>query len=84
MLSAVDTIAKALIICKRGVQYNTRKLECAGYIIQKERWYNHQQLTNQYVFNPDMTEDRPDNENQAEICEQNIQREVSDPVFIEI
>lgn len=23
----------------------------AGYIIRKDRWYNHQQLSNQYVFN---------------------------------
>lgn len=48
---ALETIAKALNVCKRTVQYNMRKLENAGYIIRKDRWYNHQQLTNQYVFN---------------------------------
>ena len=48
---AVETIAKALNVCKRTVQYNMRKLERTGYIIRKDRWYNHQQLTNQYVFN---------------------------------
>ena len=54
---AVETIAKALNVCKRTVQYNMRKLENAGYIIRKDRWYNHQQLTNQYVFNLGITED---------------------------
>lgn len=55
---SVDTIAKALNVCRRTVQYNMRKLECAGYIIRKDRWYNHQQLTNQYVFNLGVTEDK--------------------------
>lgn len=54
---AVETIASALNVCKRTVQYNMRKLEKAGYIIRKDRWYNHQQLTNQYVFNLGVTED---------------------------
>ncbi len=56
---AVETIAKALNVCRRTVQYNMRKLEKAGYIIRKDRWYNHQQLSNQYVFNLDVTEDAP-------------------------
>lgn len=56
---AVETIAKALNVCRRTVQYNMRKLEKAGYIIRKDRWYNHQQLTNQYVFNLGVTEDAP-------------------------
>lgn len=56
---SVDTIAKALNVCRRTVQYNMRKLEKAGYIIRKDRWYNHQQLTNQYVFNLGETEDAP-------------------------
>lgn len=56
---AVDTIAKALNVCKRTVQYNMRKLESAGYIIRKDRWYNHQQLTNQYVFNLGIKDEMP-------------------------
>ena len=56
---AVETIAKALNVCKRTVQYNMRKLEKTGYIIRIDRWYNHQQLTNQYIFNLDVTEDQP-------------------------
>ncbi len=56
---AVETIAKALNVCRRTVQYNMRKLEKAGYIIRKDRWYNHQQLSNQYVFNLGVTEDAP-------------------------
>lgn len=48
---AVETIAKAMNVCKRTVQYNMRKLEAAGYIIRKDRYYNHQQLSNQYIFN---------------------------------
>lgn len=56
---AVETIAKALNVCRRTVQYNMRKLENAGYIIRKDRWYNHQQLTNQYVFNLGVMEDKP-------------------------
>lgn len=48
---AVETIAKALGCCIRTVQYNMRKLERAGYIIRKDRYYNHQQLSNQYIFN---------------------------------
>ena len=54
---AVDTIAKALGVCRRTVQYNMRKLEKAGYIIRKDRYYNHLQMTNQYVFNFGITED---------------------------
>lgn len=54
---AVETIAKAIGCCKRTVQYNMRKLEQKGYIIRKDRWYNHQQLSNQYVFNLGVTED---------------------------
>lgn len=54
---AVETIASALGVCKRTVQYNMRRLEKAGYIIRKDRWYNHQQLTNQYVFNLGVIED---------------------------
>ena len=54
---AVETIAKALNVCKRTVQYNMRKLERTGYIIRTDRWYNHQQLTNQYVFNLGVMED---------------------------
>lgn len=56
---AVDTIAAALSVCKRTVQYNMRKLEKAGYIIRKDRWYNHQQLSNQYIFNFGITQDTP-------------------------
>lgn len=48
---SVETIAKALNVCVRTVQYNMRKLEVAGYIIRKDRYYNHQQLSNQYIFN---------------------------------
>lgn len=57
---SVDTIARALNVCKRTVQYNMRKLEQAGYIIRESRWYNHQQLTNQYVFNFGVIEDNAD------------------------
>lgn len=57
---AVETIALALNVCKRTVQYNMRKLEKAGYIIRKDRWYNHQQLTNQYVFNLGIAEEIPE------------------------
>lgn len=56
---AVETIASALGVCRRTVQYNMRRLEKAGYIIRKDRWYNHQQLTNQYVFNLGVTEEIP-------------------------
>lgn len=56
---AVETIAKALGCCKRTVQYNMRKLERAGYVLRKDRWYNHQQLSNQYVFNFGVIEDAP-------------------------
>lgn len=55
---AVDTIAAALGCCRRTVQYNMRKLERAGYIIRKDRWYNHQQLSNQYCFAIGITEDK--------------------------
>lgn len=54
---SIDTIAKALNVCKRTVQYNMRKLEKAGYIMRKARFYNHQQLSNQYIFNLGVTED---------------------------
>lgn len=54
---SVETIAKALNVCKRTVQYNMRKLEAAGYIIRKDRYYNHQQLSNQYIFNFGVVED---------------------------
>lgn len=56
---SVDTIAKALGVCRRTVQYNMRKLERAGYIIRKDRYYNHVQSTNQYVFYFGITEDKP-------------------------
>lgn len=55
---AVDTIAKALGVCRRTVQYNMRKLEKAGYIIRKDRCYNHLQRTNQYIFYFGITEDK--------------------------
>lgn len=55
---AVDTIAAALGCCRRTVQYNMRKLEKAGYIIRKDRWYNHQQLSNQYCFAVGITEEK--------------------------
>ncbi len=48
---AVDTIASALSISKRTVQRHMRTLEQRGYIIRKSRYYNHEQLTNQYIFN---------------------------------
>ncbi len=54
---AVDTIAAALGCCRRTVQYNMRRLEKAGYVIRKDRWYNHQQLSNQYTFSFDVVED---------------------------
>lgn len=61
---AVETIAKAMNVCKRTVQYNMRKLEAAGYIIRKDRYYNHQQLSNQYIFNFGIVdEDNPTGEN---------------------
>lgn len=56
---SVDTMAKALGVCRRTVQYNMRKLERAGYIIRKDRYYNHVQSTNQYVFYFGITEDKP-------------------------
>ena len=56
---SVDTIAKALGVCRRTVQYNMRKLEKAGYIIRKDRYYNHLQMTNQYIFYFGITEDMP-------------------------
>ena len=52
---AVQTIARDLNVCKRTVQYNMRKLEKAGYVIRKERWYHHNQLTNEYMFNLGVT-----------------------------
>jgi DNA-binding MarR family transcriptional regulator len=80
---SVDTIAVALNVCKRTVQYNMRKLEKAGYIIRKDRWYNHQQLTNQYVFNLGVTEETKaaqccfkQNKEEVESCfKQDIDRE---------
>lgn len=54
---AVDTIAAALGCCRRTVQYNMRRLEKAGYVIRKDRWYNHQQLSNQYSFSLDVVEE---------------------------
>ena len=55
---AVNTIAESLSCCRRTVQNNMRKLEHFGYIIRKERWYNHQQLSNKYIFNLDISEDK--------------------------
>lgn len=55
---AVETIAEALSCCKRTVQNNMRKLERFGYIIRKERWYNHQQLSNSYSFNLGVREEK--------------------------
>ncbi|MGN0436968.1 MAG: helix-turn-helix domain-containing protein [Lachnospiraceae bacterium] len=55
---AVETIAKAMNVCKRTVQYNMRKLEAAGYIIRKDRYYNHQQLSNSYEFNLGIKEEK--------------------------
>ena len=63
---AVDTIAAALGCCRRTVQYNMRKLERAGYIVRKDRWYNHQQLSNQYCFPLDVMEDVPGPEKYTE------------------
>lgn len=63
---AVDTIAAALGCCRRTVQYNMRKLERAGYIVRKDRWYNHQQLSNQYCFPLDVMEDVPGQEKYTE------------------
>ena len=48
---SVGTIAAALNVCVRTVQNNMRKLEKAGYVIRKDRWYDHQQLSNRYIFN---------------------------------
>ena len=48
---AVETIAHALSVSTRTVQRHMRTLEERGYIIRKARYYNHEQLTNQYVFN---------------------------------
>lgn len=55
---AVETIAEALSCCKRTVQNNMRKLERFGYIMRKERWYNHQQLSNSYSFNLGVREEK--------------------------
>ena len=46
-----DTIAAAVNCCRRYVQMNMRKLEKAGYVIRKARYYDHCQLTNKYCFN---------------------------------
>lgn len=48
---SVATIAQAMNICERTVQYNMRKLEKYGYVIRKDRWYNHQQMSNRYDLN---------------------------------
>ncbi len=69
---AVETIAKALNVCKRTVQYNMRKLEKAGYVIRKDRWYNHQQMSNQYIFNFGITEDAPGQSRYSEIEKEKI------------
>lgn len=55
---AVDTIAEALSCCRRTVQNNMRKLEKYGYIIRKERWYDHHQLSNCYSFNLGIKEEK--------------------------
>ena len=69
---SVDTIAAALGCCRRTVQYNMRKLEKAGYIIRKDRWYNHQQLSNQYCFAIGITEDRMSTQisSESNICKE--------------
>lgn len=54
---SVGTIAAALNVCVRTVQNNMRKLEKAGYVIRKDRWYDHQQLSNRYLFNLGITEE---------------------------
>ena len=54
---SVGTIAAALNVCVRTVQNNMRKLEKAGYVIRKDRWYDHQQLSNRYIFNLGITEE---------------------------
>lgn len=48
---SVATIAQAMNVCERTVQYNMRKLELFGYVIRKDRWYNHQQMSNRYDLN---------------------------------
>ncbi len=48
---AVETIAKALNVSVRTIQRHMRSLEQRGYITRKSRYYNHEQLTNEYVFN---------------------------------
>lgn len=54
---SVGTIAAALNVCVRTVQNNMRKLEQAGYVIRKDRWYDHQQLSNRYIFNLGVTDE---------------------------
>lgn len=68
---AVDTIAAALSVSKRTVQRHMRTLEQRGYIVRKSRYYNHEQLSNQYVFNVGVTtetakSDKPYPANQGE------------------
>lgn len=68
---AVDTIAAALSVSRRTVQRHMRTLEQRGYIVRKSRYYNHEQLSNQYVFNFGVTtetakSDRPYPANQGE------------------
>lgn len=68
---AVDTIAAALSVSKRTVQRHMRMLEQRGYIIRKSRYYNHEQLSNEYVFSFGVTtesvkSDKPYPANQGE------------------
>ena len=68
---AVNTIAAALSISKRTVQRHMRMLEQRGYIIRKSRYYNHEQLSNEYVFSFGVTtesvkSDKPYPANQGE------------------
>lgn len=53
---SVETIATALNASKRTIQRNMRALENTRFIIVKERWYNNEQLTNEYLFNFDYIE----------------------------
>lgn len=77
---AVETIAKAMNVCKRTVQYNMRKLERAGYIIRKDRYYNHQQLSNQYIFNLGVL-DITEGENKQNIYTDNEKEALNDFLF---
>lgn len=77
---AVETISKAMGVCKRTVQYNMRKLERAGYIIRKDRYYNHQQLSNQYIFNLGVL-DITEGENKQNIYTDNEKEALNDFLF---